>query len=137
MLFVILYFNSNKLHLSAPNHSDLVYSELADKTKAILLTDLCLAGFEPGNSSCGNDVATVELLVNYLAKFHALSYDYIQSNNDMDLAVLHDSVPMANRKLNALDGLSELLQNLQPLSEDYSTRITSLFSSEAYFEMCR
>ena len=115
----------------------MVYSELTDKTKAILLTDLCLAGFEPGNSASGNDVTTIELLINYLAKFHAHSYDYIQSNKDMNMSVLHDSVPMANKKLDAVGGLAELLQNLQPLSEDYSSRINSLFSSEAYFEMCR
>ena len=74
-----MLFVSNKLHLSAPPHPDLVYSELKDissvgselnpSCNAILLTDLSLVGFEPGNSGCEPEVKTIEMLFTQLARW--------------------------------------------------------------------
>ena len=36
-----------------------------------------------------------------------------------------------------MDGLNDVLQSLQPRNEDYSSRLKSLFSSEAYLDLCR
>jgi len=147
-LLPAIEIKSNKLHLSAPPHPDLVYSELKDissvgselnpSCNAILLTDLSLAGFEPGNSGCEAEFKTIEMLFAQLARFHAHSFDFVSKSSDSDvIKVLHDEVPLAGKNIYKVDGLSDLLESLQPLSEDYSSRIKSLFNSENYFNLCK
>ena len=133
--YILLIF-SNKLHLNAPAHADLVFADINNiDNKGILLTDLSLAGFEPGNSSSAPDLATIELLMSQLAKFHAHSYDHVE--NIGKVPILEDNVPMAGKNIHSEDGLLDLLNSLQPANEDYSSRLKSLFSTEAYFDMCR
>ena len=57
-------FPSNKLHLSCPGHADLVYADTnTAAAKALLLTDLGLAGFEPGDSGSSAEPDTIQLVV--------------------------------------------------------------------------
>ena len=137
-LLPAIELRSNKLHLAAPAHADLVYADTEEEYhKALLFTDLGLAGFEPGSSGCGADPLTIELLVSTLAKLHAHGYDFMQSSSDRSRDVLTDSVPLAGRRLASEEGLQELISSLDPPSSDYSSRLRSLFSTEAYFSVCR
>lgn len=137
-LFPAIELRSNKLHLAAPGHADLVYADVEDENhKALLFTDLGLAGFEPGSSCFGDDPMTIELLITCLAKLHAHGYNFIQSSLHWTRSVLTDSVPMAGRRLASEAGLQDLLSTLDPPSPDYSSRLKSLFSTEAYFSSCR
>lgn len=137
-LLPAIELRSNKLHLAAPAHADLVYADIEEEDhKALLFTDLGLAGFEPGSSGCGTDPVTIELLVTTLAKLHAHGYDFMQSSSDKSRDILNDSVPLAGRRLGSEEGLQQLLSSLDPPTTDYSSRLRSLFSTEAYFSMCR
>ena len=92
-------FPSNKLHLSCPGHADLVYADTnTAAAKALLLTDLGLAGFEPGDSGSSAEPATIELLLSCLARLHAHSYDYLASCPDQRARdILRDDLPLAGR----------------------------------------
>lgn len=137
-LFPAIELRSNKLHLAAPAHADLVYSDIEDENhKALLFTDLGLAGFEPCSSGFGGDPMTIELLVTSLAKLHAHGYDFMQSTLPRTRDILTDSVPMAGRRLASEEGLQELLSTLDSPSPDHFSRLRSLFSTEAYFSSCR
>ena len=137
-LLPTIELRSNKLHLAAPAHADLVYADIKEEDhKALLFTDLGLAGFEPCSSGCEPDPATIELLVTTLAKLHAHGYDFMQSSADTAGDILNDSVPLAGRRLASEEGLQELVSSLEPPNADYSTRLRSLFSTEAYFSLCR
>ena len=95
----VAMFPSNKLHLSCPGHADLVYADTSTAAaKAILLTDLGLAGFEPGDSGSSAEPATIELLLSCLARLHANSYDYLASCPDQRARdILRDDLPLAGR----------------------------------------
>ena len=137
-LLPAIELRSNKLHLAAPAHADLVYADIKEEDhKALLLTDLGLAGFEPGNSGCGTDPVTIELLVSSLAKLHAHGYDFMLGSPDKSREILQDSVPLAGRRLATEEGLQEVISSLSPPTTDYSSRLRSLFSTSAYFSLAR
>jgi len=130
---------SNELRLVVPAHPDLVHSEETEKSSALLLTDLTLAGFEPAVlSSIDPEIETVELLVNWLAGLHAHSYAYFQSKLDrIPPPFLIDKVPLAGRNVCSEDALLEMVKQLQPASEDYSSKLGKLFEKEGYAELCK
>ena len=130
---------SNLVHLECPAHPDLVYSVNSESSSALLMTDLTMAGFSPGSSSLEVEVEMVELLVNWLAGLHAHSYAHYNSRQtgEKPPAMMFDSVPLAGRNLCSEESLLDLVTSIQSPHEDYSSRLGSLFKTEAYFSMCR
>eukprot|EP00091_Calanus_sinicus_P020382 TRINITY_DN5536_c0_g1_i2.p1 TRINITY_DN5536_c0_g1~~TRINITY_DN5536_c0_g1_i2.p1 ORF type:complete len:299 (+),score=88.19 TRINITY_DN5536_c0_g1_i2:105-1001(+) len=129
---------SNSLKLAVPAHPDLIHSEETEKTSALLLTDLTLAGFEPAVSTIDLEIGMVELLVNWLAGLHAHSYAYFHGQSDrMPPSYMIDLVPLAGKSVCSEDGLLDLVKSFQPPLEDYASRLKSLFSTDAYAEICK
>jgi len=129
---------SNTLHLAVPAHPDLIHAEKTKKTEALLLTDLTLAGFEPAIYNIDLNIDTVELLVNWLACFHAHSFAYFQGQEDRKPpSFLLDLVPLAGRSVCSEEGLIDLVKSFQPPVEDYASRLKNLFATEAYSEICK
>ena len=134
-----LELRSNLVHLECPAHPDLVYSVLSDSSSALLMTDLAMAGFCPASSSQEVEVEMLELVVSWLAGLHAHSWAHFNSRltGEKPPALMLDSVPLAGRKLSSEESLVELVASSQAPHSDYSSRLASLFQTEAYLEMCR
>ena len=130
---------SNLVHLECPAHPDLVYSVNSESSSALLMTDLTMAGFSPASSSMEMETEMMDLLVSWLAGLHAHSYAHYNSRltGEKPPALMFDSVPLAGRKLCSEESLVDLVTSVQSPHSDYSSRLASLFQTEAYFSMCR
>ena len=137
-----LELRSNKVHLECPAHPDLIFSTISDRSSALLLTDLSLAGFSPASSAMEMEPQLMSLLVGWLAGLHAHTFAHYHPSRPGEAGeeppeMMLDLVPLAGRSLCREDNLLDIVTSLQAPHQDYSTRLANLFKTEAYFEMCR